>query len=139
MTNLHVKYEDFEIHSIQDNQRKPFYHSKSLWSWPSNPKINRGHLLVLLTLILILNYVLSHFDVVVVIVEPLPKHIKTPGAVNPSLWHKMPYFKYTALFWCISKRFSLLWYVYVHIPYVCQHLLNVFNCIYTLYPKRMKH
>ena len=37
------------INSFQEHKRKPFWHSRSLWPWlwPSDPKINTGHLLVM--------------------------------------------------------------------------------------------
>jgi hypothetical protein len=45
MTNQCVKYENFLIKSNQDNKRKSYYYSRRLW--PSDPKINLGHLLVM--------------------------------------------------------------------------------------------
>ena len=49
MTNIQVKYEDCVVYSIQDNQQKHFniQGQCDLDFWPSNAKINRGHLLVL--------------------------------------------------------------------------------------------
>ena len=37
------------INSFQENEWKPFWHWRSLWTWPLTywPKINRGHLLVM--------------------------------------------------------------------------------------------
>jgi hypothetical protein len=48
MTNQYVTYEDFVIDSFQDNKRN---HSDikdpdDLDLWTSDPKVNRGHLLV---------------------------------------------------------------------------------------------
>jgi hypothetical protein len=45
MTNQYVKYKDFVIKSYLDNERKLYFHSRTLC--PSDPKINRDHLLVL--------------------------------------------------------------------------------------------
>jgi hypothetical protein len=47
MINQYVKYEDFVINRNQDNKRKSYYHSWPLWPY-SDPRINRGHLLVMI-------------------------------------------------------------------------------------------
>jgi hypothetical protein len=48
MTNQYVKYEDFVMHSFQDNKRTPFWHLRPSYLdlWTSDPKSITGHLLV---------------------------------------------------------------------------------------------
>ena len=52
MTNHLVKYENLMINKFQENEWKPFWHSKSLLpvNCQSDPKINRDHLLVMTNL-----------------------------------------------------------------------------------------
>jgi hypothetical protein len=52
MTNKYVKYDDFVINSNQDNKQKSYSIQCpcDLDLWPSDPKIYRGHVLVMTNL-----------------------------------------------------------------------------------------
>jgi hypothetical protein len=73
------------MHNFQDNQRKSFWHLRPLWPWPSDPKMNRGHLLVMT------NHYEKYEDFVMHILKKISRsHFDIKGHYDLDLWSSDP-------------------------------------------------